>query len=201
MGPVQVEIESKFVEITQNNLKELSFDWLVGQSNIPDSGSVFVGGGTAGTSPAISSGDFPFVAPGDNPIGTFPVTSGLRSGNLAISQNAIDALLFGIAGNSALSPATAAISGVFTDPQFLSLLRFWEERRGDAVLPEWDDALPARFPPDLAPYLLAASHEASGDGVYLYVGIASVNRFGRDPTGQRVGKTLSGPIEIDSQLG
>ena len=34
-GPVQVEIESKFVEIQQNNLKELSFDWLLGQFNLP----------------------------------------------------------------------------------------------------------------------------------------------------------------------
>ena len=29
-GPKQVEIEAKFVEITQNNLKELGFDWLLG---------------------------------------------------------------------------------------------------------------------------------------------------------------------------
>ena len=32
-GPKQVEIESKFIEITQNNLKELGFDWLLGQFN------------------------------------------------------------------------------------------------------------------------------------------------------------------------
>ena len=42
----------------------------------------------------------------------------------------------------------------FTDPQFLALLRFWEEQRGEAAVPEWDDAMPTRFPPDLAPYLL-----------------------------------------------
>jgi hypothetical protein len=82
----------------------------------------------------------------------------------------------------------------FTDPQFLALLRFWEEQRGEAAVPEWDDALPARFPPDLAPYLLAARHDASGDGVYLYVGAACIKRFGLDPTGQRVGATLGGPI-------
>src|SRR5437879_13817372 len=28
--PKQVEIESKFIEVTQNNLKELGFDWLLG---------------------------------------------------------------------------------------------------------------------------------------------------------------------------
>ncbi|RYD72500.1 MAG: type II and III secretion system protein, partial [Verrucomicrobiaceae bacterium] len=134
MGPVQVEIESKFVEISQNNLKELSFDWLVGQSNFPKSGSVFVGGGTAGTSPAVNPSDFPFVAPGNLPVGGAPISSGLRSGGLAISQNAVDALLFGVAGNSALAPATAAIAGVFTDPQFQVVIRALNQKKGVDLL-------------------------------------------------------------------
>jgi general secretion pathway protein D len=133
-GPVQVEIESKFVEITQNNLKELSFDWLVGQANFPKSGSVFVGGGTSGTAPQLNPADFPFVAPGGIPVGQSPITSGLRSGNLAISQNAIDALLFGIAGSSAIAPATAAISGVFTDPQFQLVIRALNQKKGVDLL-------------------------------------------------------------------
>ena len=32
--PTQVEIESKFLEITQNNIKELGFDWLLGPLQI-----------------------------------------------------------------------------------------------------------------------------------------------------------------------
>ena len=48
----QIEIQAKFVEITQNNLKELSFDWLLGQSNFPKSNGVFLGGGTSGTDAA-----------------------------------------------------------------------------------------------------------------------------------------------------
>ena len=32
--PKQVEIESKFIEVTQNNLKELGFDWLLGHSRL-----------------------------------------------------------------------------------------------------------------------------------------------------------------------
>ena len=50
-GPKQVEIESKFVEINQNNLKELGFDWLLGQFNIGIHQRVFGGGGTSGTMP------------------------------------------------------------------------------------------------------------------------------------------------------
>ena len=33
-GPKQVEIEAKFVEINQNNLKELGFDWLLGNFGV-----------------------------------------------------------------------------------------------------------------------------------------------------------------------
>ena len=53
-GPIQVEIESKFVEIQQNNLKELSFDVLLGQFNLPGTKNIFAGGGTSGTSPALN---------------------------------------------------------------------------------------------------------------------------------------------------
>src|SRR6267378_2322967 len=47
-GPKQVEIEAKFIEINQNNLKELGFDWLLGQFNIGNH-KLFGGGGTSGT--------------------------------------------------------------------------------------------------------------------------------------------------------
>src|SRR2546430_3263373 len=45
-APKQVAIESKFVEINQNNLKELGFDWLLGPFST--NGKVFGAGGTAG---------------------------------------------------------------------------------------------------------------------------------------------------------
>src|SRR6266566_648790 len=44
-GPKQVEIESKFVEITQNKLKELGFDWLLGPFNITGNLGKLVGAG------------------------------------------------------------------------------------------------------------------------------------------------------------
>src|SRR2546430_7605527 len=70
-GPRQVEIESKFIEITQNNLKELGFDWLLGQFNIGNN-KVFGGGGTTGqvTGPGVptNSPDFPFNQPGVGPV-------------------------------------------------------------------------------------------------------------------------------------
>jgi general secretion pathway protein D len=133
-GPVQVEIESKFVEISQNNLKELSFDWLVGAANVPHSGSLFASGGTGGTSPGVNPADFPFVAPGGTPVGELPLTAGNRSGALAINQNAIDALLFGTRGGSLLAPAVGALAGVFTDPQFQVVIRALNQKKGIDLL-------------------------------------------------------------------
>src|SRR5438552_2265889 len=100
-GPKQVEIEAKFIEINQNNLKELGFDWLLGQFNIGNH-RVFGGGGTSGqiTGPGVPAGspDFPFAPPGGPPVGQFPVTAGNRSGTFALSANALDALLAGGTG-------------------------------------------------------------------------------------------------------
>ena len=131
----QVEIEAKFVEITQNNLKELSFDWLLGQANIPGGtrDGIFVGGGTSGNTPKIDQADFPFPI-NNGAYTTYPTTSGNRSGGLAISQNAIDSLLFGTAGASALAPAIAGIAGIMTDPSFQLVIRAVNQKKGVDLL-------------------------------------------------------------------
>ena len=47
--------------------------------------------------------DQPLIPQGRTQVGTNSITAGNRSGNLAISANAIDALLFGTAGSSTLN--------------------------------------------------------------------------------------------------
>lgn len=129
--PSQVEIESKFVEISQNNLKELGFDWLLGQFAFGNSG-LYGSGGTYGNQPN-TSGSYPFTYPGtDIPVGVNPVTAGNRSGQTAISANALDGLLFG----SPLGPAAGvlALAGVFTNPQFQVVLRALNQKKGIDVL-------------------------------------------------------------------
>jgi len=133
-GPKQVEIESKFVEITQNNLKELSFDWILGQFNIPGSSSLFGAGGTTGIGSALSASDFalPFATSGSRAMSE--VTSGLRSGNNAISSNAIDSLLFPTTGATDKAPAIFSIGGIFTDPQFQVAIRALNQAKGVDLL-------------------------------------------------------------------
>ncbi len=138
LKPRQVEIESKFVEVTQNDLKELSFDWLLGQFNVGSSARTFGGGGTPGPlrSDTITGAEFPFTDPvNNNPIGNNPLTGGNRTGTGAlgaITGNAIDSLLFGIP--SGVAPGTFSLAGVFTDPQFQLVIRALDQKKGVDLL-------------------------------------------------------------------
>jgi general secretion pathway protein D len=143
--PTQVEIESKFVEITQNNLKELGFDWLLGPVSL--GGGVYGSGGTVGygtnTSPtSLSNANYPFIANGA-PVGGagagnggYPLTSGLRTGvgtavGSAVSANSIDALIAGVVpGSNFAAPAIFGVSGIFTNPQFQVVIRALDQKKG-----------------------------------------------------------------------
>jgi general secretion pathway protein D len=133
--PKQVEIESKFVEITQNNTKELGFDWLLGPFNIGNQGVM----GSGGVPPA-SAANFPFVNVDPvtglptTPVGQFPVTAGNRSGDFAISGNAIDALLGGVPATPVAAPGIFGLAGVFTNPQFQVVIHALNQKKGVDLL-------------------------------------------------------------------
>lgn len=131
--PSQVEIESKFLEVTQNNLKELGFDWLLGQVALPFGTGVYGSGGTEGFGRSINDNSFPMQNVNGSPVGATgsaqgAITGGNRSGSTAIGVNAVDALLFG----SPLGPAPAAlaIAGIFTNPQFQVVIRALNQQKG-----------------------------------------------------------------------
>src|SRR5438128_2799254 len=126
-GPKQVEIESKFVEITQNNLKELGFDWLLGPFNITGNSGKIVGTGGAHV-PQGNSANFTFPT-----TNQFPVISGNRSGDFAISANALDALLLGT-GAPAIAPGIFGLAGVMTNPQFQVVIRALNQKKGIDLL-------------------------------------------------------------------
>jgi general secretion pathway protein D len=143
--PKQVEIESKFVEINQNTLKELGFDWLLGPFSL--NGKVFGSGGTAGNGAPITAGNFPFInsngtvtgGPGtgipNDGTGGGPVTAGNRSGNFAISANALDALLMpGLGQVAGAAPGIFGLAGVFTNPQFQVVVRALNQKKGIDLL-------------------------------------------------------------------
>lgn len=131
--PTQVEIESKFLEITQNNLSELGFDWLLGPFALGTSG-VYGAGGTRGGGETLTDtyySNFPFGSTGTN-----PVTSGNRSGvgtsvNSAITANSIDALIAGVPqGSNVMSPGIFGLAGVFSNTQFQVVIRALNQKKG-----------------------------------------------------------------------
>ena len=135
--PSQVEIESRFLEITQNNLQELGFDWLMGAFNLPGGTGAYGGGGTVGNQQSQAITSFPFVNSGV-PTGAMQtaggnvtggnLTAGNRTGSAAVKANALDGLLFG----SPAGPAAGvlALAGVFTNPQFQVVLRAINQQKG-----------------------------------------------------------------------
>ena len=132
VAPTQVEIESKFVEISQNNLNELGFDWMLGPFSI--GGGVYGDGGTRAGAQELSSQyyeNYPF-----GNLGTNPMTAGNRNGigtsyNSAITANSLNALLGGIPqGTNVASPGVFGIAGVFTNPQFQMVIRALSQQKG-----------------------------------------------------------------------
>lgn len=116
--PTQVEIEAKFIEISQADLDELGFDWKVGH-RIFGSFDTFGGGG-------VPFGDVPDLAQGQGNI-----SRGLRDSTV-IRGNAIDALLgLGGAGTRA---DIGTLRGVLTNPQFELIVRALAQKKGTDLL-------------------------------------------------------------------
>jgi general secretion pathway protein D len=132
--PTQVSIESKFVEIQQQNEKELSMNVLLGQFNLPGQHSIFAAGGTQGSGTPVNAADYPLPFPSSGSLQEQPLTSGLRSGSYAISADAIDALLFPSAAGTAVAPAIFGVGSVMSDPTFQVVLRALDQKKGVDLL-------------------------------------------------------------------
>lgn len=125
VAPSQVDIQTKFLEINQNNLQELGFEWLLGPFSA--GGGVY---GTGGGVPGTGADTTPF---GNPMAGGYPMSSvgGLRSGDNAITPNSVDSLLAGKAiGNRAVAPGIFSIAGVFSEPQFQLVIRALNQKKG-----------------------------------------------------------------------
>lgn len=132
--PTQVEIEAKFLEVSQNNLNELGFDWLLGQFALAGGSGVYGSGGTIGLGRSIDNNGYPLINPANSlPVGansatSGPMTAGNRGGTTGISLNAVDAVLLGSPTGPA--PGVLSVAGVFTNPQFQVVLRALSQKKG-----------------------------------------------------------------------
>lgn len=81
-------------------------------------------GALAGPVPSGTTAPFPY--------GGGPVTAGLRSGDHATTANSLDSLLQtgSVSGTRNVAPGVLSIAGVFTNPQFQTVLRALSQKKG-----------------------------------------------------------------------
>jgi general secretion pathway protein D len=137
-APKQVLVQVWMLTISETKLDEIGFDWLMGGFNAGSSG-VFGSGGTYSNSGLASTlgSQYPLFLPtgttnAPTPIGGNPITAGLRS-SADLTRTTIDELVRGLprAQNARTrSPGAFALTGAFTDPQFQTVLRALNQKKG-----------------------------------------------------------------------
>jgi general secretion pathway protein D len=125
--PSQVEIEAKFIEITQQDVNELGFKWNLGAINF---------GGDKNQQYRFEGGSqtYPPVTSPTSSTGVDEITRGVRDVTAVLSANALDALL---GSGMVVTPGNTEIfslAGVFTDPQFQVIIRMLAQRRNADLL-------------------------------------------------------------------
>lgn len=129
----QVSIEARMMSVTQRNLEELGFDWLLGAFGIT---SGVLGAGGTGDLTVGGLAPFPLTNPvTGGPVGSNAVTASLRSGDQAISGNALEKLLdvvnTGDLAESRLpAPGALSLAGVLTEPNFQVMIRAINQQKG-----------------------------------------------------------------------
>jgi general secretion pathway protein D len=125
--PAQVNIKTRFVEVSQNDSRALGFDWYLGNF-LMNKGSIGVQGGTA---PAFNGA--PSAA---NPGGTFPTGGGTAQANSDLPGLLTSGLRNTFGAQNDTIPTMATLSGILTDPQFRVVLHALEQRDGADLLNE-----------------------------------------------------------------
>ena len=119
VAPPQVTIEAKFVEIGQNDTRELGFDWFLGNT-LMGNGNIGLQGGTAPSYAGAPSSA--------NPGGVFPGSFGVPT----FGPTATDGQL--TQGLRSSAPAVATLTGILTEPQFRVVIRALENREGTDLM-------------------------------------------------------------------
>ena len=129
--PVQVVVRVTMIRTQENIIKELGFDWLLSPF---DFGSIFASGGTVGNGFPITG----VPGPPATTLSTQPMTSGLRSGDQAVPQDSIDALIAnpnrGFSTASQRAPGALAFNGILSKGQVQVMMRAVDQKKGFDIL-------------------------------------------------------------------
>lgn len=123
--PIMVSVTVTMIKTEQTNLTELGFDWLLSDFDIYKSG-LHGSGGTVGNGSPLDDVAPPLTPPSN------PVTSGNRSGDMAISRNGIDDLIRNQGGSQAdaRAPGVFGLHGEIDDATVNMLMRGLNQKKG-----------------------------------------------------------------------
>ncbi len=177
--PKMVKVSAKFVEISQTNEEELSFDWVINPFSISDSGKTYLGGvngsnsnpnrlvsdfvssgGNAYSNNYSGTGSWPIssnkaFASATDTISNGLMTGGLRSGSGAITSGALQNLITsGSAGKSAtasVAPGVMSLSGIYDSGSYQMIMRGLSQKKGVDVMSAPSLVISGDEPMDYAP--------------------------------------------------
>ena len=124
-SPTMIVTKATIIRISEEDLKELSFDWLLSPAGF---GSSVVGltGGSIGSGIGISESD------------NAPLTTGLRSGDSARPIDALDTFLnsenSGFATTQQRAPSVFKLTGVFSGAQIELIMRGLNQSTGTDIM-------------------------------------------------------------------
>jgi general secretion pathway protein D len=138
--PVMVCVRVTMIQVQENRLKELGFDWLVspmgfgGAGWIPGTDTLNFSGGTVGNGSAMHDIDIPSGQFERNPI-----TSGNRSGDGAAYKNSIDQLIdtnndITRVDAASRAPGIFGVSKVLNDRSVQVLMRGLDQKKGVDIM-------------------------------------------------------------------
>ena len=161
--PQMIKVSARFVEVSQTNEEELSFDWVVNPFSVANNGSTYLGGVSGQNSNPVrtmndfvSSGGSAFaenyggssswpisssssgLTDSRSPIDNGLMTGGLRSGSGALSGSSMDALVSAgsAASNTAktVAPGILSLSGIYDSGSFQMIMRGLSQKKGVDIM-------------------------------------------------------------------
>ncbi len=160
--PQMIKVSAKFVEVSQTNEEELSFDWVVNPISVANNGSTYLGGvngtasdplrtmndfvtsgGTAYVNNHSNKGSWPIynnsaLYSAADPISNGLMTGGLRSGTGALTGSSMDSLVASgsAAANTArqAAPGILSLSGIYDEGSFQMIMRGLSQKKGVDIM-------------------------------------------------------------------
>ncbi len=157
--PQMVKVLAKFVEISQTNEEELSFDWVINPFSVSNTGDMYLGG-VNGTNASTTRTTSDFVSSGgsgysNNYTGnsSWPISSttnstdsisnglatgSLRSGSGAITGDSLTSMLEAgstqAGSTSSVAPGIMSLSGIFDSGSFQMIMRGLSQKKGVDIM-------------------------------------------------------------------